>query len=123
MATWDELSSSKQTQLARQLCAGKHTPDNMNRAREALAENPILVRKTAKALGIEDEIDATEESTVEDSIDKMVTKTIPSPTQGESIRDYVTRLQKEIDKVDRGDDNDEADDPVFGPTKEREGEL
>jgi hypothetical protein len=95
----------------------------MNRAREALAENPILVRKTAKALGIEDEIDAAEESTVEDNIEKMVTKTIPSPTQGESIRDYVTRLQKEIDKVDRGDDNDEADDPVFGPTKDREGEL
>lgn len=123
MATWDDLTRSKKMQLARQLAAGKNDPENINRAMDILANNPDVLKRVAKEAGVEDEIDALDEMSVEDNIDKMFNKKIPTPKSDETIRDYVARLQREIDKVDRGEENDSFEDSIFGQSKKNEGEL
>lgn len=124
MASWDELTRSKKLQLAGQLAGGNKTADNVNRAMEILASNPHVLSRVAEELGIEDEIDAAEEGdTIDDNVDRLLKKRIPSPKKDESIRDYITRLQEDLDKQDRGQSNDSYEDSVFGISKQIEGEL
>lgn len=123
MASWDDLTKTKKMQLARQLAAGKNDPANINRAMAALSENPALVARVAKEAGIEDEIDALEEMSVDDKVDGMLRPRIPQPKKGEAMRDYVARLQKKIDAVDRGGDDEDFEDPIFGQSKSVEAEL
>lgn len=124
MAGWDDLTKTKKMQLARQLAAGRNDAANINRAMAALSENPALVARVAKEAGIEDEIDALEEMSVDDKVDNILRPKIPEPKKDETMRDYVARLQKKIDAVDRGgDDDDQFEDPIFGQSKPVEAEL
>lgn len=123
MATWDSLTRTKKMQLAREFAAGKNDPANINRAMAALSENPALVARMAKEAGIEDEIEVVEEITAEDVVDKALKSRIPAPKSGEPLRDYVARLQKKIHASDRGDDEDDYEDPVFGQSRANEAEL
>jgi hypothetical protein len=124
MASWDELTRSKKLQLAGELAGGNKSAENVNRAMEILANNPDVLRKVAQELGIEDEIDAAESrDSIEDNVDRLLKKRIPSPKKDESFRDYVTRLQEDLDKQDRGQSNESYEDEIFGQSKEIEGEV
>lgn len=48
---WEELSDTRKQQLVKQLLVGvKKTPENTNRAKEALACHPFLVEKMLKEI-------------------------------------------------------------------------
>ena len=49
--TWDNLTETQKQSLVKQMMIGvRKTPENQNRAKEALAMNPFLVEKYYKEL-------------------------------------------------------------------------
>lgn len=113
---WDELDEEQKASLARQAISGTtKTPENMNRARQQLSQNPNLVQRLAKEAGIIDEegelsneTDVAEDTTLDDTVNASLEdsgdvetpgslpKTLPPPEEGEDVKAYYNRLSDEI---------------------------
>jgi hypothetical protein len=112
MAAWDELTKTKQLQLASHLARGRTNGGSINRAMEALAEDKGLLYRVAKELGIENEVDAAKEMSIEDRVDRYIKPVIPKPKDNEPSGEYLERVRNTI-----------FEDPVFGYVETVEGEL
>lgn len=132
---WETLDEdSKKALIAAHLEGnGGNTPENQNRAREQLINNPTLVAKLAKETGItegdevlQDEGDVAEEESIENTVDAALEdegdvetagslpKTLPPPEEGEDVMAY-------YDRVSAG--KDYQDGPVYrNPTLRGEGD-
>lgn len=112
MAAWEELTKTKRLQLASQLARGRTNPESINRAMEALANDKGLLRKVAEEIGLENEIDAANEMSIEDRVDRYIKPVIPKPRDKEPAGEYMERVRNSI-----------YEDPVFGYVETVEGEL
>lgn len=111
---WDSLDDAQRNVLTRAAIAGAaKTPENMNRARQQLIENPNLVEKLAKEHGVieddetlQDEDDVAASNEVEQNVDAAlaeegdvqqvgnVSKSLPPPMEGEDVNAYYDRIRK-----------------------------
>lgn len=115
--TWDQLDNQTKMQLARQAVVGsKNTPENINRAMDALSKNPEMVNRMMQESGVveddadlrlvDSEVDDSSDNEIEDAVERSlsedgssdiqatgkVANKIPPPEEGETTQQYAERL-------------------------------
>lgn len=98
MARWEELDPETQKQLAMQMMQGQApTPQNLNRANQALSSNPNLLSRLMQQAGLDDAAVATEDAEVsgQDIQARLLAGDEESQAVGEANADAVSDTGEE----------------------------